>query len=101
MGSRQRWRRGGIVVGLELRRWDHPQLAVQAAVVEPVDVVHRGVLDVVQAAPGAAVSDQLALGAAQLAAWRRLWDELLLAEVARTLEETPDGAGDASDQGVS
>jgi len=47
------------------------------------------------------VSDQLALGAAQLAAWRRLWDELLLAEVARTLEETPDGAGDASDQGVS
>jgi hypothetical protein len=35
--------------------------------------------------------------AAQLAAWRRLWDELLLAEVAQLLEDSPDGPADVSD----
>ncbi len=45
--------------GLELGGWDHPQLAVQAAVVEPVDVLEGGVLDVVEAPPEAAVADRL------------------------------------------
>jgi len=59
LGSRQPGCGCGIVVHLELGRWDHPQFAVQPAVVEPVDVVHRRVLDDVEARPGlAAVADQ-------------------------------------------
>ena len=50
-----------MIGGLELRGGDHAELAVQAAVVEPVDVLQGGVFDVVQAAPGAAVPDQLGL----------------------------------------
>jgi hypothetical protein len=38
-------RRFGITIGrFELGRRDHAQLAMQAAVVEPVDVLQRGVL---------------------------------------------------------
>src|SRR6266516_2059088 len=50
-----------MVGRLELRGWDHAQLAVQAAVVEPVDVFQGGVLHVLQSPPGAAVADQLGL----------------------------------------
>ena len=62
MGTRQQglgWRL--IVDGLELGGWEHAQLAMEAAVIEPVDVLQRGVLHVVEAAPGAGVADQLGL----------------------------------------
>ena len=47
--------------GLELGRSDHAQLAVQAAMVEPVDVLQRGVLHIIEAPPGASMPDQLGL----------------------------------------
>jgi hypothetical protein len=37
--------------GLGFGRWDHADLAVQAAVVEPVDVFEGGELDVVESPP--------------------------------------------------
>jgi hypothetical protein len=50
-----------VVVVLELDRWDVAAGAVEASVVEPVDVLQRGQLDVVEAAPGAAAADELGL----------------------------------------
>jgi hypothetical protein len=41
------------VVGLELGRWDEPDLAVQASVVEPVDVLGDGDFDVTDVLPAA------------------------------------------------
>jgi hypothetical protein len=40
-----------VVVGLVLDRWDQAQFAVQSSVVEPVDVLGDGDLDVVDAPP--------------------------------------------------
>ena len=50
-----------VVVGLVLRGWDQPELAVQAPVVVPVDVLGEGDLQVVDPVPWALVSDQLGL----------------------------------------
>ena len=44
-----------------LGRWDQADLAVQAAVVEPVEVFGDGDLEVVDAPPRPAVADQLSL----------------------------------------
>src|SRR2546423_383682 len=41
--------------------WAHAELAVQAPMVEPVDVLQGGVFHVVEPAPGPAVADQLGL----------------------------------------
>jgi hypothetical protein len=49
------------VEGFELRGWDVAELAVEAALVEPVDVLGDGDLDVVDAGPGTLVADQLGL----------------------------------------
>lgn len=47
------------VVGLlELDWWDHAKFAVKTAVVEPVDVLDRRDLEVLDAAPGSAVADE-------------------------------------------
>jgi hypothetical protein len=62
LGNRSCCRRQPIVVDrFVLRRRDHPELTVQAAVVEPVDVVEGGVLDVLKPSPRTLVSDQLRL----------------------------------------
>nr|WP_234401609.1 hypothetical protein [Thermobifida halotolerans] len=56
--------RSGIVlveVGLGLRWWDQSDLAVQAAVVEPVDVLGDREFKVVDVLPRAAVADRLGL----------------------------------------
>lgn len=50
-----------MVAGLELCRRDHPNLSMQAPVVEPVDVVEGGLVDVVEAAPGTVLVDELRL----------------------------------------
>ena len=50
-----------VVVVLELGGWDQADLAVQAPVVEPVDVLGDGDLEVVDVLPGALVADQLGL----------------------------------------
>jgi hypothetical protein len=50
-----------VVSRLELSRWHHADLAVQPAVVEPVEVAHRGELDVVDAPPRALLADELGL----------------------------------------
>jgi hypothetical protein len=50
-----------VVVVLVLDRWDVAAGAVQAAVVEPVDVLQRREFDVVEAAPGAAAADEFGL----------------------------------------
>ena len=50
-----------VVVVFELDRWDVAAGAVEAAVVEPVDVLQRRGFDVVEAPPGAAAADQLGL----------------------------------------
>jgi hypothetical protein len=47
------------VEGFELGGWDVAELAVEASLVEPVDVLGDGDLDVVDAGPGALVADQL------------------------------------------
>ena len=49
-----------VIGGLELSGRDHPDLAVQTTVVEPVDVLEGRELDVIEAAPGPPV-DQLGL----------------------------------------
>jgi len=50
------------VVGLlVLGRWDQPDLAVQASVVEPVDVLRDGDLEVVDVLPWPLVADELGL----------------------------------------
>ena len=43
----------------ELDGWDESDLAVEASVVEPVDVFRDGDLEVVDALPGALVADEL------------------------------------------
>jgi hypothetical protein len=43
----------------ELSRWNHAQLPMEPAAVEPVDVVQGGALDVIETTPGAA--DQFSL----------------------------------------
>jgi len=50
-----------VVGGLELGRWDMPDGLQEPAVVEPVDPLQGGVLDLVQALPGATPTDQLGL----------------------------------------
>jgi hypothetical protein len=50
-----------VEVVLVLGRWDQADLAVQASVVKPVDVLRDGDLKVVDALPGAAVADQFGL----------------------------------------
>ena len=50
-----------VVGGLELCRRNHPDLAVQAAVVEPVDVGERRPFQVVGALPGSTPVDQFRL----------------------------------------
>ena len=44
-----------------LGRWDQSDLPLQASVVEPVDVLRDGNLEVVDVLPGALVADQLGL----------------------------------------
>jgi hypothetical protein len=44
-----------------VRWWDHSQLPVEPAVVEPIDIVQGGVLYVIQASPGTPVTDQFRL----------------------------------------
>src|SRR6186997_3342583 len=65
--------------GLELGGRDHAQLAVQAAVVEPVDVLKRGVLHVVEPPPGASMADQRGL----VQAVERLGQRIVVAVAAR------------------
>ncbi len=50
-----------VVLGLELHRRDGADLAVQASVVEPVDVLGDRDLEVVDVLPRALVADQLSL----------------------------------------
>ena len=50
--------------GLELRRWEVADGLQEPAVVEPVDPLQGGVLEVVDAPPGAAPADQFGLGQA-------------------------------------
>ena len=50
-----------MVGGLELGRWDVADRLQQPAVVEPVDPLQGGVLDLIDAFPGAAPADQLGL----------------------------------------
>jgi hypothetical protein len=50
-----------VEVVFVLGRWDQADLAVQPSVVEPVDVLGGGDLQVVDALPGALVADQLGL----------------------------------------
>jgi hypothetical protein len=50
-----------VVLNLVLDRRDRADFAAQASVVEPVDVLSDGDLEVVDAAPGALVADQLGL----------------------------------------
>ena len=50
-----------VVVLFKFRRWDLPVGLEEAAVVEPVDPFEGRVLEVVEAAPGAAVADELGL----------------------------------------
>jgi len=50
-----------VVGGLEPGRWDHATLAVEPAVVKPVDVGERGVLNIVKFTPGSLMADQLRL----------------------------------------
>ena len=40
-----------VVSGFVFGRWDHPNRAVEASVVEPVDVFEGGELDVIEAPP--------------------------------------------------
>ncbi|MDP9434148.1 MAG: hypothetical protein M3P93_02720 [Actinomycetota bacterium] len=47
--------------GLVFDGWDEADLAVEAAVVEPVDVLGDGDLEVVDAPPRPAVADELGL----------------------------------------
>jgi hypothetical protein len=49
------------VGGLELCRWDVADRFQEPAVVEPVDPLQGGVLDLLEALPGAAAADQLGL----------------------------------------
>jgi hypothetical protein len=46
---------------VEFGGWDHADLAVESAVVEPVDVLEGGELEVVEAARGALTADELGL----------------------------------------
>jgi hypothetical protein len=48
-----------VVAVLEPRRRDFADLVVDAAIVEPVDVVERGPFDVLCVAPGTPAVDQL------------------------------------------
>lgn len=50
-----------VVVVFELGQRDEPDFAVQAAVVEPVDVLGGGDLDLVEVEPGSAVADEFGL----------------------------------------
>lgn len=50
-----------VVDFLELDRRDHPDLAVESTMIEPVDVLGRRELELVDALPGPAVADQLGL----------------------------------------
>jgi hypothetical protein len=62
LGDRFGGRCGLTVVGLfELDRRHHRDLAVKAAVVEPVDVLEGGELDIVEAAPWSLAADELGL----------------------------------------
>jgi hypothetical protein len=49
------------VVGFVLHRWDQADLAVEASVVAPVDVLGEGDLEIVDVLPGSAVTEQLGL----------------------------------------
>jgi len=50
-----------VVEVFDLGRWSLADLAVQATMVEPVDVLEGGELQLIEGAPGPAPSDQLAL----------------------------------------
>jgi len=50
-----------VEVVFVLGRWDEADLAVQASVVEPVDLLCEGNLEVVDALPRTLVADQLGL----------------------------------------
>ena len=50
-----------VVVVLELGGWDVAEFAVEAPVVEPVDVGEGGQFDVLGVTPGALAADQLSL----------------------------------------
>jgi hypothetical protein len=52
---------GGVVEGLVLHGWDEPKLAVEAAVVVPVDVLRDGDLQVVDAVPRTLVPHEFGL----------------------------------------
>ena len=52
---------GCPVGGLVLCGWDEPEFAVEASVVEPVDVLGDRELEIADAVPRAAVADQFAL----------------------------------------
>jgi len=50
-----------VVAVFELGGWDESELAVQAAVVEPVDVLEGGELDMVEPLPGSSAAGELGL----------------------------------------
>jgi len=50
-----------VVGGLEVGRWNVADWFQEPAVVEPVDPLQGGVLDLIQALPGATSVDQLGL----------------------------------------
>ena len=52
---------GSAVSGLVLDRWDEADLAVEPAIVEPVDVLGDGDLEVVDVLSWSAVADQFGL----------------------------------------
>jgi len=57
----------GRVGGLVLDGWDQAELAVQASLVVPVEVLGGGDLDVVDPSPRALVADQLSfVGSSQI-----------------------------------
>jgi len=53
--------KAAVMGGFELRRREHANLAVEAAVVEEVDVVEGGELHIVQPGPGAVLVDEFGL----------------------------------------
>ena len=75
-----------VVGGLELGGWDVAAVLVEAAVVEPVDPLGGGDLDVIDGPPGPARFDQLGLVQAV---------DRLGQRVVERVADRPDGGGDA------
>jgi len=59
--GQQGWSRLMVIDRLELGGRDHADLPMEPSLVEPVHVLEGGVLDVVEAPPGAVVANHLRL----------------------------------------